>query len=91
MFKANEDISFYEKILEAAKSIAVVAKLLAQSASAARQKLVLQGRMAVSGKSMDRSQFSRGLVSAAQMLIQATGSMCEAANNLVIGEASQEK
>lgn len=41
---------------------------------------------------MDKSgQFSQGLVSAAQMVAQATGSMCEAANDLVIGEASEEK
>jgi len=48
--------------------------------------------MTVSGHSMDKSgQFSQGLVSAAQMVAQATGSMCEAANDLVIGEASEEK
>jgi len=90
-FKVNENLNFYEHILEAAKSIAVATKFLVQSASAARHKLVLQGRMAVSGKSMDKNQFSRGVVSAAQMLVQATGSMCEAANDLVIGETNEER
>ena len=53
---------------------------------------MLQGRITVSGKSMDKSgQFSQGLVSAAQMVAAATGSMCEAANDLVIGQASEEK
>ena len=85
-------MNFDEQILEAAKSIAVATKVLVQSASAAQKELVLQGRITVSGKSMDKSgQFSQGLVSAAQMVAAATGSMCEAANDLVIGQASEEK
>jgi talin len=85
-------LNFDEQILEAAKSIAVATKFLVQSASAAQKELVLQGRMNITGHSMDKSgQFSHGLVSAAQMVAAATGSMCEAANDLVVGQASEEK
>lgn len=78
--------------MEAAKSIAVATKFLVQAASAAQKELVLQGRMNISGTSRDTSgQFSQGLVSAAQMVAAATGSMCEAANALVVGQASEEK
>lgn len=65
---------------------------MVQSASAAQKELVLQGRMQITGHSMDKTgQFSQGLVSAAQMVAAATGSMCEAANDLVLGQASEEK
>ena len=48
--------------------------------------------MQVTGVSKDKTgQFSQGLVSAAQMVARETGSMCEAANDLVKGEASEEK
>ena len=46
----------------------------------------------MTGVSKDKTgQFSQGLVSAAQMVARETGSMCEAANDLVKGEASEEK
>lgn len=85
-------MNFDEQILEAAKSIAVATKFLVQSASAAQKELVLQGRIEVpTGVTKDKTgQFSQGLVSAAQMVAAATSSMCEAANDLVIGENNEE-
>ena len=53
---------------------------------------MLEGRLQVTGVSKDKTgQFSQGLVSAAQMVARETGSMCEDANDLVKGEASEEK
>lgn len=90
--KADENLNFDEQILDAAKSIALATKLLVQKASAAQKELVLEGRLQVTGVSKDKTgQFSQGLVSAAQMVARETGSMCEAANDLVKGEASEEK
>ena len=85
-------MNFDEQILEAAKSIAVATKFLVQAASAAQKELVLQGRIEVpTGVTKDKTgQFSQGLVSAAQMVAAATSSMCEAANDLVIGENNEE-
>ena len=86
-------MNFDEQILEAAKSIAVATKVLVKWASEAQKELVIQGRIEMpTGHSKDKTgQFSQGLVSAAQMVAAATGSMCEAANDLVIGQASEEK
>ena len=85
-------MNFDEQILDAAKSIALATKLLVQKASTAQKELVLEGRLQVTGVSKDKTgQFSQGLVSAAQMVARETGSMCEAANDLVKGEASEEK
>lgn len=39
----------------------------------------------------DDGQWSQGLISAAQTVAQATGNLCEAANQAVQGEASEEK
>lgn len=90
--KVDENLNFDEQILDAARSIALATKLLVQKASAAQKELVLEGRLQVTGHSKDKTgQFSHGLVSAAQMVAGETGSMCEAANDLVKGIASEER
>lgn len=90
--QADESLNFEEQILEAAKSIATATTALVKAASAAQKELVLQGKVgAVASMRNDDGQWSKGLISAAQMVARATGNLCEAANQAVQGEASEEK
>lgn len=99
--EADENLNFDEQILEAAKSIAAATAALVKSASAAQRELVAQGRMrggAASGFNEDGTpavsvgdgQWSQGLISAARLVATATHSLCEAANAMVHGTASEE-
>ncbi|XP_076808289.1 talin-2-like isoform X3 [Clavelina lepadiformis] len=90
--QADENLNFEEQILEAAKSIATATTALVKAASAAQKELVLQGKVgSVPALRHDDGQWSQGLISAAQMVARATGNLCEAANQAVQGEASEEK
>ncbi|XP_039255853.1 talin-2-like isoform X8 [Styela clava] len=90
--QADESLNFEEQILEAAKSIATATTALVKAASAAQKELVLQGKVgSVPEMRHDDGQWSSGLISAAQTVAQATGNLCEAANQAVQGEASEEK
>uniref|UniRef100_F6WWU2 Talin-2 n=1 Tax=Ciona intestinalis TaxID=7719 RepID=F6WWU2_CIOIN len=90
--QADESLNFEEQILEAAKSIATATTALVKAASAAQKELVLQGKVgSVPAMRHDDGQWSQGLISAAQMVARATGNLCEAANQAVQGEASEEK
>ena len=86
------DMSFDEMILEAAKSITAATAALVKAASAAQRDLVVSGR--ISAKPVSNSEdgeWSEGLVSAAQHVAAATHSLVEAAKELVLGNASEER
>ncbi|XP_041355718.1 talin-1-like [Gigantopelta aegis] len=92
--KADENLTFDEQILEAAKSIAAATAALVKSASAAQRELVAQGKVGstYTKHAIDEDgQWSQGLISAARMVAAATHSLCEAANAMVQGQASEEK
>lgn len=94
-------LNFEEQILEAAKSIASATAALVKSASAAQRELVAQGKVrtrkeigATYHKSQildDDGQWSEGLISAAKMVAAATHSLCESANAMVQGHATEER
>ncbi|CAH1788698.1 unnamed protein product [Owenia fusiformis] len=91
---ANENLNFEEQILEAAKSIAAATAALVKSASAAQRELVAQGKIATHYGMADYEedgQWSEGLISAAKLVAAATHNLCDAANAMVQGHASEEK
>uniref|UniRef100_A0A8W8NJF9 I/LWEQ domain-containing protein n=1 Tax=Magallana gigas TaxID=29159 RepID=A0A8W8NJF9_MAGGI len=93
--EADMSLNFEEQILEAAKSIASATAALVKSASAAQRELVAQGKIgATYHKSQildDDGQWSEGLISAAKMVAAATHSLCESANAMVQGHATEER
>ena len=89
-FDASE-LSFDEIILEAARSIAGATTALVKSASIAQRELVVQGRLNDSGEKYHEGDWSEGLITAAQQVAQATGTLCEAANDTVQGNAAEER
>ncbi|XP_061190933.1 talin-1-like isoform X2 [Saccostrea echinata] len=93
--EADMSLNFEEQILEAAKSIASATAALVKSASAAQRELVAQGKIgATYHKSQildDDGQWSEGLISAAKLVAAATHSLCESANAMVQGHATEER
>ncbi|XP_061190931.1 talin-1-like isoform X1 [Saccostrea echinata] len=99
--EADMSLNFEEQILEAAKSIASATAALVKSASAAQRELVAQGKVrtrreigATYHKSQildDDGQWSEGLISAAKLVAAATHSLCESANAMVQGHATEER
>lgn len=88
----DESMNFDEIILEACKSIAAATGALVKAASSAQRELVDSGRVRRRPTvTSDDGQWSEGLVSAARLVAAATHSLCEAANALVQGQASEEK
>ncbi|UXI17836.1 polycomb complex protein BMI-1 [Sarcoptes scabiei] len=89
----DEDMNFDEIILEAAKSITQATAMLIRSASNAQKELVATGKVDQSHglQLSDDGQWSEGLISAARHVAAATHSLVEAANSLVLGQASEEK
>lgn len=88
----NENLNFDEQILEAAKCIAEATGALVKAASAAQRELITQGKVgAFTGDFDEESQWSQGLISAAQMVAAATQNLCEAANAMVQGHGTEEK
>ena len=86
-----DSLSFDELIIESAKSIANASASLIKAASVAQKELVAEGKVDEKcTKASQDGQWSKGLVSAAQMVATATHSLCEAANNLVTGEGEEE-
>ena len=85
-------MNFEEIILDACKSIAAATGALIKAASRAQRELVESGKVKRSPKAAsDDGQWSEGLISAARLVAAATHSLCEAANSLVQGNASEEK
>lgn len=85
-------MNFDEIILEAAKSITQATAMLIRAASNAQKELVATGKVnAHSNYLSDDGQWSEGLISAARHVAAATHSLVEAANSLVLGQASEEK
>ena len=86
-------MNFDEIILEAAKSITQATAMLIRAASNAQKELVATGKVDAHGvhQFSDDSQWSEGLISAARHVAAATHSLVEAANALVLGQASEEK
>merc|ERR1712088_211142 len=89
---AEDDMKFDDMILEAAKSIANATASLIKAASEAQKELVAQGKVQKKTHiGSEDGQWSEGLVSAARLVAAATHNLCEAANALVKGHASEEK
>lgn len=85
-------MNFEEIILEACKSIAAATGALVKAASSAQRELVDSGRVRRRPTAASEDgQWSEGLISAARLVAAATHSLCEAANGLVQGQASEEK
>ncbi|XP_071140342.1 talin-1-like isoform X1 [Mytilus edulis] len=99
--EADMSLNFEEQILDAAKSIAAATAALVKSASAAQKELVAQGKIRTRKEieaayhkadfQNDDGQWSQGLISAARMVAGATHSLCESANAMVQGNATEEK
>ncbi|KAG0722917.1 Talin-2 [Chionoecetes opilio] len=90
--EVDESMNFEEIILEACKSIAAATGALVKAASTAQRELVDLGRVRRRPTAAsDDGQWSEGLISAARLVAAATHSLCEAANALVQGQASEEK
>merc|ERR1711899_29901 len=88
----QSNLNFDELILDAAKSIAAATSALIKDASEAQRELVLQGKVQkMTNLNSEDGQWSEGLVSAARMVAAATHNLCESANALVKGHASEEK
>ncbi|KAK0407513.1 hypothetical protein QR680_019234 [Steinernema hermaphroditum] len=90
--KVDENLTFDEQILQAAKSIAAAVQTLVKAASAAQRELVEQGRLDPHPQlATDDYQWSEGLISAARTVAAAVHQLCEAANGLVQGLTTEEK
>ncbi|XP_022084654.1 talin-1-like isoform X6 [Acanthaster planci] len=90
--QADESLNFEEQILEAAKAIANATSALVKAASAAQRELVEQGMVVANpAPYSEDGQWSMGLISAARKVAAATQGLCEAANAVVQGHASQER
>ncbi|XP_069174235.1 talin-2 isoform X3 [Procambarus clarkii] len=90
--EVDESMNFDDIILEACKSIAAATGALVKAASTAQRELVDSGRVRRRPTAAsDDGQWSEGLISAARLVAAATHSLCEAANALVQGQASEEK
>ncbi|GMT28060.1 hypothetical protein PFISCL1PPCAC_19357, partial [Pristionchus fissidentatus] len=92
--RINENMTFDETILSAAKSITTAVATLVKAASDAQRELVAQGRDLShrnGGKVSQEYQWSEGLISAAKFVAAAVQQLCDAANSLVQGQASEEK
>lgn len=92
MQAADETLNFDEQILEASKSLAAAVQALVRAASQAQRELVDQGRVDARPQLRTEDyQWSQGLISAAHQVAAAVHSLCESANALVQGHASEEK
>jgi hypothetical protein len=85
-------MNFDELIIEAAKSIAAATAALIKAASEAQRELVRKGQVPQRTHiNSEDGEWSEGLVSAARLVAAATHNLCEAADALVKGHASEEK
>ena len=91
--RIDENLNFDEQILEAAKSITNAAGVLIKAATAAQKELVSQGKLQPMSLNLSEEdgQWSQGLISAARMVAAACHALCEAANGLVQGHATEER
>merc|ERR1712055_524097 len=79
-----EDMAFDDLILESVQSVTKSATSLINAATVAQKVLVAQGKMSKNAKKgKEDSQWSQGLVSAAQVVASVIGSLCEAANTVI--------
>merc|ERR1719195_1882861 len=85
-------MNFDELILDAAKSIANATSQLIKAAGAAQQELVAQGKVSQRVQmSTEDGQWSKGLVTAAELVAEAVRELCDAANSLVKGQETGER
>lgn len=89
----SENLNFDEQILEAAKSITNAAGVLIKAATSAQKELIAQGKYQPynTNSNEEDGQWSQGLISAARMVAAACHTLCEAANGLVQGHATEER
>jgi len=79
-----EDMAFDDLIIESVQSVTKAATSLISAATAAQKVLVAEGKMSGGGKKVkEDSQWSQGLVSAANLVASVIGSLCEAANTVI--------
>lgn len=89
--EADEDMNFDELILSSCEAIARATSALVKAASSAQRELVCQGLvMSHPQYATEDGQWSEGLISAAKMVAVGTHNLCQAANSLVQGQASEE-
>lgn len=88
----DENLTFEEQIVEAAKAIASATGALVRSATTAQRELVALGKVQKSDNMyFDDGQWSDGLVSAAKLVAAATGELCDAGNSAIKGVVEREK
>ncbi|KNC83011.1 hypothetical protein SARC_04714 [Sphaeroforma arctica JP610] len=93
-YEINANISFEEMIVSAAQGIASATSALMVAAQGAQRELYDQGRVSKNKnteKYHDDITWSEGLVSAAKNVAGATELLCESANSVVTGQASEER
>ena len=85
-------MNFDEMILQACLSITTATAALIKSASVAQAELVSDGKVSARPLySSEDGQWSDGLITAARTVAAACHNLCEAANALVQGHATEEK
>ncbi|CAJ0573825.1 unnamed protein product, partial [Mesorhabditis spiculigera] len=90
--KVDDNLTFDEQILGAAKSVMNAVQTLVRAAGNAQRELVAQGRTnAQTPSGGEDFQWSEGLITAAKVVVAAVHQLCESANALVQGQASEEK
>eukprot|EP01135_Chromosphaera_perkinsii_P008202 Nk52_evm24s1178 gene=Nk52_evmTU24s1178 len=90
----KEDICFHEAILEAAKGITSAAAALVKVSTEAQKELVSEGKMSVhesKQKYHEDASWSDGLISAAKAVGQACSALCNAAQEMLQGNCTEEK
>eukprot|EP01134_Creolimax_fragrantissima_P001817 CFRG1817T1 len=93
-YEVNANMTFEEMIVTAAQGIASATSALMIAAQGAQKELYSQGRLhnvKGTGKYHDDITWSEGLVSAAKNVAGSTELLCEAANQVVTGSATEEK
>ncbi|KAI6179916.1 BMA-TLN-1, isoform b [Aphelenchoides besseyi] len=90
----EQEVEFDVRILEDAKSLVGAVSTLVQAATSSQRELVALGRVDGTSNQYHRNndyQWSEGLISAARAVAVAVQQVCEAANGVVQGHASEEK
>ncbi|KAI6238292.1 BMA-TLN-1, isoform b [Aphelenchoides fujianensis] len=89
----EQAVEFDVRILQGAQSLVGAVSALVQAASHAQRELVASGRVDAAPGQLHGNdyQWSEGLISAARAVAAAVQQVCEAANGVVQGHASEDK
>ena len=90
---SNESLNFEGQIVDAAKAISGAASILVKAATETQREIVAKGRRGTSEDTMYFSdgKWNDGLVSAAKLVANATGELCDAANKNIKGTVEPER